>query len=60
MEILVGLPTGMMIACPHCLRIGFFENILSVFYCCQIMNCPIDWGVWGINCIMKVLTCGCK
>ena len=60
MEILVGFPAGMMIACPQCLRIGFFENILRVFYCCQIVEAPLNWGIWGINCITKVLTCGCK
>ena len=60
MEILTGLIGGMMIALPHCLRIGFFENILRVFYCFQITEAPINWSLWIMGWIKSCITCGCK
>ena len=55
-----GFLCGSIIACPHCVRIGIAENVLRVFYCLQIIEAPLNWGIWGVNGIMKVLTCGCK
>ena len=60
MEILIGFSSGMMIAIPYCLKIGFFENVLRIFYCLQIIEVPINWSLWVAGLIKTCLTCGCK